>query len=481
VELRRSVSIVRRARLKCYLATCNFVLVASAVLAASPAMAQTLTPDPARRYPLPTYDEDWQFLSDTSRHSDPWDIVKYVKLARGMFVSFGGEARETYERFCNQDFGLSVPSPNGYLLQRYLLHADIHLGSHLRLWTELNSSFENGRVGGPQPVIDVDKLDLHQGFVELGLIQRDRVNVSVRTGRQEIAVGSGRLYALREGPNVPLSFDGVRAIAQTGAWRLDAWVARPVTTTPGIFDDSSHHEFSVWGAYVTRTGVGHASVDAYYLGWDLQNTSFDKGVANELRHTVGARLWRNGLWSYDFEGMYQFGRFGAGYIRAWRVVAEGSRGFAGRWNPRVKIDFDVASGDRNRLSPNLGTFNSFFQSGEYSGRAQLLGPSNSIRLEPTLTLAPRRNVSVSTGWGFYWRESEQDGLYGIPGNLIVPSNGVPGHYEGSRPIVEVGWTLNPHLSLHFNYIFVFNGQFEERSVHATTTESYISPWITYRF
>ena len=117
-------------------------------------MAQTLTPDPARSYPLPTYDEDWQFLSDPSRHIDPWDIVKYVKLARGIFVSFGGEARETYERFGNQDFGLSVPSPNGYLLQRYLLHADSHLGSHLRLWTELNSSFESGRVGGPQPVVE---------------------------------------------------------------------------------------------------------------------------------------------------------------------------------------------------------------------------------------------------------------------------------------------------------------------------------------
>ena len=141
-------------------------LVASAVLAASPAAAQTPMPDPARRYPLPTYDENWQFLSDPKRLSDPWDIVKYVQLARGMFASFGGEARESYERFGNQNFGLSVPSPNGYLLQRYLLHADVHLGSRLRLWTELNSSFENGRVGGPQPVTEEDKLDLHQGFVE---------------------------------------------------------------------------------------------------------------------------------------------------------------------------------------------------------------------------------------------------------------------------------------------------------------------------
>jgi len=461
---------------------CTFVLVASAVLlAASPATAQTPTPDPARSYPLPTYDENWQFLSDPNSHIDPWDIVKYLQLAEGMFASFGGEARESYERFGNQDFGLSVPSPNGYLLQRYLLHADIHVGSRLRLWTELDSSFENGRVGGPQPVIDEDKLDLHQGFVEFEIIQRPDVAVRVRGGRQEIEVGSGRMYSLREGPNVPLSFDGVRAIARMGAWRFDTWVARPVTTTPGIFDDSSRRQFSIWGAYVTRTGLEHASVDAYYLGWDRKNASFDIGIANELRHTVGARLWRNGLWAYDFEGMYQFGSFGAGNIRAWRGVVEASRGFAGRWNPRVRINFDVASGDRNRSSPNLGTFNSFFQSGEYSGRAQLLGPSNSIRLEPTLTLAPRRNVTVSTGWGFYWRESEQDGLYGIPGNLIVPSNGVPGHYEGSRPIAEVAWTLNPHLSVHLNYIFVFNGRFEERSVHATTTESYICPWITYRF
>ncbi len=115
-ELRGRVSMVRGARLKCYRAACSFVLVASAVLAASPAMAQVQTPDPARRYPLPTYDENWQFMSDANRHSDPWDILKYVHLAGGMFASFGGEARESYERFGNQDFGLSVPSPNGYLL-----------------------------------------------------------------------------------------------------------------------------------------------------------------------------------------------------------------------------------------------------------------------------------------------------------------------------------------------------------------------------
>ena len=116
--------------------------------------------------------------------------------------------------------------------------------------------------------------------------------------------------------------------------------------------------------------------------------------------------------------------------RPWRVAVEGSRGLAVSGNPRVGIEFDIASGDRDRSSPNLGTFNSFFQSGTYSGRAALLGPDNTIRLEPTLTLAPRRGVSLSTGWGFFWRESGQDGLYGIAGNLIVPSNGFRGTTKG---------------------------------------------------
>ena len=185
----------------------------------------------------------------------------------------------------------------------------------------------------------------------------------------------GILHETPERPNVPLSFDGVRAIAKTASWRFDAWAARPVTTTPGIFDDASNRQFSVWGTYATRTGIRHASVDVYYLGLDRQNASFDKGVANELRHTVGARVWRGGLWAYDAEGIYQFGSFGAGNSRAWRGAVEGSRGLAVSGSPRVGIEVDIASGDRDRLSRNLGTFNSFFQSGTYSGRAHSSGPT----------------------------------------------------------------------------------------------------------
>jgi hypothetical protein len=180
--------------------------------------------------------------------------------------------------------------------------------------------------------------------------------------------------------------------------------------------------------------------------------------------------------------MYQFGSFGVGTINAWRVAADNWYSFSSvRWRPRIGLATDFASGDKSPANPDLQTFNSLFQSGTYSGRANVLGPDNAIRLEPSLGLFFSERLTLSAGWGFFWRESSNDGLYGIPGNLIVPSNGVKSRYEGSRPIAQLDWQMTRHLSTHVNYIYAFNASFEEQSIHATTSMSYISPWITYRF
>src|SRR5258708_25775530 len=131
--------------------------------------------------------------------------------------------------------------------------------------------------------------------------------------------------------------------------------------------------------------------------------------------------------------MFQAGRLGSGAIRAWRFVLEGSHRLADAvWSPRVGLVLDVASGDQDPADPNLETFNALFQSGTYSGRAQLLGPSNSIRFEPTVTFALARQVRVSAGWGFYWRGSVYDAPSNISGQGIVPSSRLTHPDQGSR-------------------------------------------------
>jgi hypothetical protein len=63
-----------------------------------------------------------------------WDPVKYIALNdRGWFLSIGGESRTPYEFFHNASFGSAPATPNGFLIQRYLLHTDIHLGPHVRV------------------------------------------------------------------------------------------------------------------------------------------------------------------------------------------------------------------------------------------------------------------------------------------------------------------------------------------------------------
>jgi hypothetical protein len=259
-------------------------LVSIAAMLATPVLARAqgsgAPPTDLHRYPLPTYEEDWRALKGVDR-SDVWDPVKFVPLSAdgATSLSLGGEAGLTYERFGNQ-----------------------------------NSGLENGRIGGPRPVIDEDKLDLHQAFVDVTVGVTGPSAAVLRVGRQEIALGAGRMYALREGPNVPLSFDGVRAIARAGPWRLDGWAARPVDNTPRVFDDGSHHSFDVWGAYgsrvitLSRQSVG---LDVYYLGLARDAAHFDQGTANETRHTFGARVWHQGAWAYDAEAMFQAGRFGS--------------------------------------------------------------------------------------------------------------------------------------------------------------------------
>jgi len=442
---------------------------------------------PRPLYPLPRYEEDWSFLSDPAKRDDSWDPIKFIPLNedRNIFLSLGGEIRETYERFHNTNFGLSPDDPDGYLLQRYLFHVDFHAGQRFRFFGELNSSLEDGRTGGPRS-LDEDKLDVHQGFVDFVVLKpRENSSLTLRIGRQEMAFGSGRMIDLVEGPNVPLSFDGFRLSWKSQEWKVDGFATRPVQIEPGVFNDPPEHDFAFWGLYATHPlgQTQRKTLDFYYLGLDLKHAVFNQGSGHEKRHTLGARVWgERGPWAYDAEAMYQFGSFGVGTINAWRVAADNWYSFSSvRWRPRIGLATDFASGDKNPANPDLQTFNSLFQSGTYSGRANILGPDNAARLEPSLGLFFSERLTLSAGWGFFWRESSNDGLYGIAGNLIVPSNGVKSRYEGSRPIVQLDWQMTRHLSTHVNYICGFNGSFEQQSIHATAGMSYISPWVTYRF
>src|SRR5205085_1528156 len=90
------------------------------------------------------YDEDYRYLRDPSRSTEPTDFLKYIPFAKDgeWYLTLGGEIRERYEYFRNVNWGGGPQDSRGYLLERYMLHADAHFGEHLRVFTQLKSGLE---------------------------------------------------------------------------------------------------------------------------------------------------------------------------------------------------------------------------------------------------------------------------------------------------------------------------------------------------
>jgi hypothetical protein len=418
---------------------------------------------------------------------DFWDPIKYIPLrkrADDWYMTLGGEVREVWEQIGNDNWG-QQPYQNGYLNERYIFFSDLHYGKHVRTFLDLKSGLNSYRRGGPRP-IDEKKLDFQSGFLELSDGSSSKA-IQLRVGRHELEYGSGRVVDVREGPNVRLSFDGVVIKSKIDSWQIDGFAVRPDLDNPGFFDNAPNHKTGFWGVYANRPSPKKTSVDLYYLGLDRKSATFERGTAQEVRHSFGTRISRpiatsKAGWDFDDEGLYQVGTFGTGNIRAWTVGTEtGYRLPNAPLKPRFSMKADISSGDHPD-SNSLGTFNPIFPKGNYFGVLATTGPGpiNFIDVHPHIETALPHNVSASFDWIVQWRESLDDGVYSVPGTLIRASDGSKARYVGNRPGTEIKWQANRHLWFQADYGVFYAGQFL-KDTQPGRNLNYWALWSGYKF
>jgi hypothetical protein len=460
------------------------LLAATKIMRAQSSEVDTST-EPVRSYSLLREDEDWSFLKDRSLRQEFLDRLKYISLGRdNWYLTIGGEIREVLEDIKNDNWG-QQPYTNTFFLQRYMLHTDWHLGKHVRAFVQLKSGLESYRRGGPRP-IDEKKMDIQAAFVDIGSSE-GRKWIVLRLGRQELNYGSGRLVAVREGPNVRQSFDGFKIKSQYGAWRIDGFAVRPDLDNPGYFDNVPDHGTAFWGIYATRSLRERVSLDAYYLGLDRKQATFNRGTATELRHTLGARLWQPVAkqkrdWDFDYEGVWQFGSFGSSNIRAWTVASETGYSFpTATLQPRLSVKADISSGDDPRKN-TLGTFNPIFPVGNYFGVLEDTGPGpvNFIDVHPRLQTQFPHNVSVSVDFMAQWRQNLRDGVYAVPGFLLVAAGNSRARFIGYQPGVEVRWQIDRHAYIQADYGVFYAGEFLKQASPGRNL-NYMALWVGYKF
>jgi hypothetical protein len=471
------------------LAGMGIVAFAQTTRSATPLPAAAPRPSPPLFQSL-RFDEDWSYLKDESMRSEWLDRLKYVPLnRRGWYLSLGGEARIRYEYFDEFNFGAGPQDDDGYLLQRYLLHADVHFGNRFRVFSQLQSAISSWRNGGPRPTDD-DRLDLHQSFIDLRFGDEAK-SLTFRVGRHEMEFGSGRLISAGEGLNVRRSFDGVRVIYRRGPWLINGQVNKLVSIKRGLFNDGPDWSQTFWGVGATRSrpkiGGGHQFA---YIGLDRKMGQFDQGSGREQRHTVIARTYgasgaAAGEFDYNLDTIFQWGTFwssgGQIGILAWAVASDiGLTLDRIPLKPRLGLRADATSGDRDPNDQRLQTFNPLFPGTAYSDTIGLIGAANSLALNPNLRFALSERWTVSAGMAFFWRQSTHDGIYGINVAPLRPGGRSRARDVGTLPSVRLDWRISRHLTYTAIYSHFLAGRFLKETPPGEDVD-YVSTWLTFRF
>jgi hypothetical protein len=139
---------------------------------------------PPQPPPLSTrrYIEEYAYLRDpVARTGAWWEPFKYLPLngTGAIYLTTGFELRARYEGYNNSLWGGAPVPDDSYLWLRAMPLADLHLGSHVRLFGQFVTAFATGVQPAPSP-IDENRFDLLQGFADLRLPLGARATLTFR-------------------------------------------------------------------------------------------------------------------------------------------------------------------------------------------------------------------------------------------------------------------------------------------------------------
>ncbi len=408
------------------------------------------------------YDEDYSSLKKDS--SLGWyQRTKFQSLSKtkNAYISYGGDIRYQYFWFKNEDWGETPEDKDGFILTRYLAHADFHAGKYFRTFVQLQSSLANGRVKTPSPV-EENQLDLHQAFFDVLLLSKDQNELTLRVGRQELSYGSQRLVAVREGPNNRQSFDAVKIGYTTSGLKVDGFFSHYVISRPQVFDDGFNKDSRFWGAYMVKNNLPVLqNIDFYYFGLWKRLAKFDDGPGRELRHSFGSRIWSSkNNFKYDIEGVYQFGSLDDKRISAWTFSVNTSYKFSKAiLKPEIGLKTELISGDASYGDNKLQTFNPLFPKGSYFGLAALIGPANLLDVHPSMTFELTEKLSLDMDCDLFWRYSKNDGIYGPNVALIYSGKNNDHTHIGDQLSTDISYTPNKFLYFRWEFTWFSAGDF----------------------
>ena len=345
--------------------------------------------------------------------------------------SLSGDHRTRHERLSNQ-FRAGLDGVASALMLRTRVSAELEAG-RFRLLAELQDS--RAHLADSVTALTtsmVNPLELLQAHVEIpldGLFQRKSRSV-LRAGRFTMDIGGRRLISRNRFRNTSDGFTGIEwRWTGAGQSRLRAFYTLPVQrrVSGNILDngprfDKEGRSVRFWGVRVSRPHLRRGDRgEVYYYGLGEADAP-GLATADRHLHTIGARFHRPATiagFDYEIESAFQFGRSRASkaaaadlaHVAHLQHIGAGYT-LAAPGTPRLQLQFDHASGDRDPTDGRNNRFSSLYGSRSFehgpSGIYGAFARANVTTPGIRLTLAPRTGVKLMGAVRGYWLASAAD-------------------------------------------------------------------------
>jgi len=203
------------------------------------------------------------------------------------WLHFSGDYRLRVEGFTAG--GFKPNNDDAYLLSRLRLNMTVQPQSWLKFAFQAQDAHVFWKNQNPAAPPFQDALDLRQGYVELGDIEKK--TVGVRAGRQELAFGDERLIGNTNWLNTARSFDGLRGTYRNKGYRVDVFATRVVRLQDREFDweTPGNNFYGIYGGM--EKVIPKATVEPYFLWRRGSGLKTETGVTESVMNfgTVGFR------------------------------------------------------------------------------------------------------------------------------------------------------------------------------------------------
>ena len=359
-----------------------------------------------------------------------------LSFADGL-VQFDVEARARFEaRNNNRDFDDSINDDNddSWVLTRFRLGLALKPVPWLKLYAqtqdvrEIDSDRPN--IPGVRGTEGGDEFDLRQAYVEFADFKKFPLGVTI--GRQPLSYGDRRLLADSQWSNFGRTYDAGKLRVQTARFSIDAFIGRPVQIEEHVFNDSDAED-NVAGLYASTEAFGPQTTDLYYIFRDRADLQPDLDPTNKINprgaslgnpqrvSTIGTR-WKSKPgalrgWDYGIEAAIQWGEVWNGDRttprldqHGYAVHAEGGYTFEqAAWRPRLGLEYNYATGDKNPNDGKSESFQNLFASNhEKYGYIDEFSWRNLHNARFQLNVRPAKNVDVELSYHAFWLAETSD-------------------------------------------------------------------------